>query len=99
MGARKFFGMNVATNEMKQARALSRALGNELATSALLLWLSTIAGVDPAKAAGYTCLLWIALLVDMAFVDKTWRLMDSNGPMAQIIHIGFSALFAIGFLR
>jgi len=99
MGARKFFGMNVATNEMKQARALSRALGNELATSALLLWLSTIAGVEPAKAAGYTCLLWIALLADMAFVDKTWRLMDSNGPMAQIIHIGFSALFAIGFLR
>jgi len=99
MGARKFFGMNVATNEMKQARALSRALGNELATSALLLWLSTIAGVEPAKAAGYTCLLWIALLADMAFVDKTWRLMDSNGPMAQIIHIGSSALFAIGFLR
>jgi hypothetical protein len=53
--------------------------------------------VEPDKAAGWTCLLWIVLLSNMAFIDKTWKLMDST-PMTQLVHIGFSSLFAIGFL-
>ena len=79
LGAQKFFGIDVRTPEMKRARALCRGLGNELATSAVLMWLSTTANVPFARAAGYTCLLWIVLLGDMAFVDKTWRLMFAYG--------------------
>ena len=82
---------------MKKARALCRGLGNELAASAFLM-LALAFDVAPAKAAGYTSLLWLALIFDLAFLDKTWKLMDANGPTAQVVHLTISLLLAYNFL-
>lgn len=80
--------------------ALMRGLGNELMTSAFLMVTSAWGAkwMTPAAAAGYTCLLWLVLLVDMAFLDKTWRLMDADGPQAQLVHMAITVLFGAGFL-
>lgn len=80
---------------MEKSRALCRGLGNVLTTSALLM--GTLAfGLDPFKAAGYTCVLWMLLLADMAFRDKTY--LGESSPRVQIVLMLFSALFGAGFL-
>jgi hypothetical protein len=56
-------------------------------------------GLDPFKAAGYTCVLWMLGVADMAFRDKTYLLMgESSLPRAQILLLLSLALFAAGFL-
>lgn len=79
----------------KKPQALVKALGNEVATSALLMG-SLAFGMNPIHAAGSVCLLWIALLADMAWIDKTWQLMDDR-PKTQYIHMAIAALLALGF--
>jgi hypothetical protein len=82
---------------MEQSRALCRALGNQLTTSALFM--GTLAfGVDPVKAAGYTCLLWMLLIADMAFRSKTYLLMEENSPRFLMPFFGIATFFAVGFL-
>lgn len=95
--SKKYFGVDVGGDEKEKARALCRALGNELLTSAFLM--SSLAfGMKPTNAAGYTSILWTVLLLDMGFVSKTWKVMGSPGPRAQVVHILLSVLFAVGFL-
>jgi hypothetical protein len=90
----RFLGVSMIGNK---PQALSKALGNEIATSALLMG-SLAFGSSPIRAAGSVCLLWIVLLADMAWIDKTWRLMeDDRGPRTQYIHMAIAALFATGF--
>jgi hypothetical protein len=92
---------SASSNNMNnnKTRALFRALANELATSVLLITLSLFFHVDSAKAAGWTCVLWVVLLADMAFFDQTWKLMGAAGPTAQLIHMAISTFFALGFLQ
>lgn len=82
----------------EKSRALCRGLGNELTASALLM--GTLAfGVEPFKATGYTCLLWVVLLADMAFRDKTHKLVGESSPRSSIGNMILAALFAFGFLQ
>lgn len=80
--------------------ALVRAAGNELMVSALLLVASAWGASvwSSATAAGYACLLWVVLLADMAWAKESWRLMGSNGPRTQLIHMAIAGLLAAGFL-
>jgi hypothetical protein len=55
-------------------------------------------GVDPVKAVGYTCLLWMLLIADMAFLKKTYLLMGESSPLSQIIHLVIATFFTAGFL-
>ena len=89
----KFLGVDTIG---RKPQALSKGLGNEVATSAFLMG-SLALGLSPVRAAGYTCLLWIVLLADMAWRDQTWKLMDDH-PRTQYIHMAISTLFAAGFL-
>lgn len=99
MAARTFLGVHIdeTNREMEKSRALLRGLGNELMTSAFLM-AALAFGTNPSRAAGFTSILWTILLLDMGFFDKTWRLMGSDGPRAQIIHILISSMLAWGFL-
>jgi hypothetical protein len=83
--------------EKDQARALSKALGNYLVASAVLMTLMAF-GVDPVRAAGYTALLFSILLLDLGFVSKTWRWMSETSPLAQLMHFFIAIGFAAGFL-
>lgn len=82
---------------MEKSRALCRGLGNELTTSALLMG-AVAFGVDPFKAAGHTCLLWLVLLADMAFRDKTYELVGESSRRYLVGNMILAALFAFGFL-
>jgi hypothetical protein len=55
-------------------------------------------GVNPVKAAGYTCLLWMLLIADMTFLKKTYLLMGESSPRSQIIHLAIATFFTAGFL-
>jgi hypothetical protein len=88
---------NASLADAEKAKALCKGLGNELTTSALLM--GTLAyGVNPFKATGYTCLLWVFLLADMSFRDKTYKLVGASSPRSQIGNIIIAALFSYGFL-
>lgn len=82
---------------MERSRALCRGLGNELTTSALLM--GTLAfGIDSYEAAGYMSILGVLLQADMAFRDKTYRMLGLSNPRYQIASLCIAGLFAAGFL-
>jgi hypothetical protein len=89
----RFLGVSIIGNK---PQALAKAFGNEVATSALLM--GTLAfGLSPSRAAGSVCLFWIVLLADMAWIDKTWKLLEENGPRTQYIQMVIATLLATGF--
>jgi hypothetical protein len=90
---RKFLGMSEVG---KKPQALSKALGHEVVASAILMG-SLAMVIEPVRAAGYTCLVWILLLAEMAWRDKTWKPMDDRSQ-TQYIRMMISAIFASGFL-
>lgn len=89
-------------NEPCQGRSLGlmRVLGNELVTSAILMiaaaWGSSI--LRPATAAGVMSLSWAALLADMAWVNKTWRLLGSDNARSQLVNMVVAASCGASFL-
>ena len=91
-GASRFLGFN---NIGDKPQALSKAFGSEVATCSLFMG-SMALGVSPVRAAAYSYMLWIGFLADMAWRDKTWKLMD-DGIRTQYIQMVISALFATGF--
>jgi uncharacterized membrane protein SpoIIM required for sporulation len=84
---------------LKQSKALMRALSNELLTTSVFMLLvgGGIFDMEAGRAAGWTSVLWIVLLAYMGFVDKTWKLMDAEGPSAQVIQMAVSTFLAAGF--
>ena len=89
---KKFLGVSTIG---KEPLALSKALGSEVVTSALLIG-SLAYGLDPTRAAGSVCLLWIVLLADMAWIDKAWTFMDDR-HRTQYIQMVIAALLGTGF--
>ena len=89
--------MNRSSIDRKKARAFARFFGNELLTSAMFV---TLVAFDTPiyTAAGWTSLLWVAIMLEMGYVSETWRLIDAHSPISQIIHAALSGLFAAGFL-
>jgi hypothetical protein len=89
-------------NETSKGRSLGlmRVVGNELMTSAILMvsaaWGSSI--LSPATAAGVMSLSWAALLADMAWVNKTWRLLGSDNPRSQLANMVVAIFCGAGFL-
>lgn len=69
--SKKFFDVDVSGDDMATARFLSRALGNYLVVSAVLM-LSLAFGAPSMLAVGISFGVWFLLLFDMAFLTKAW---------------------------
>jgi len=63
--------------DMAIARFLSRALGNYLAISAILMLLLAF-GASSILAVGVSFGVWFLLLFDMAFLTKAWGWMPTG---------------------
>jgi len=74
---KKFFDVDVSGDDMAIARFLSRALGNYLAISAILMLLLAF-GASSILAVGVSFGVWFLLLFDMAFLTKAWGWMPTG---------------------
>mmetsp|Transcript_9720 Transcript_9720/g.20623 ORF Transcript_9720/g.20623 Transcript_9720/m.20623 type:complete len:365 (+) Transcript_9720:263-1357(+) len=94
--SQKFFGIDVGTDDMIQAKALCKSLGLNLLTNAVLM-MSLAFNIDPHRSVGISSLVWCVLLGETTFMSKSTALLGSDnhtGSVVAVAYFCFSALLS-----
>ena len=95
-GAKKFFGIDVGSKDMKKTKALCKSLGLNLLTNAVFM-LTLAFGIETRRAAGTSAVVWSILLGETTFISKSTALMgpdSENGNSIAVAYFLFSALLS-----
>jgi len=96
-----YFQVDMNDDDKQHAKAFNRALANDLIASSLfmlcLAW--NLFDSNASKIVGYLSLLNAIFLFDMAYISKTWKLVNEpGGPWLQSVYMLISLFFATGLL-
>ena len=95
-GAKKFFGIDIGSKDMKKTKALCKSLGLNLLTNAVFM-LTLAFGIETRRAAGTSAVVWSILLGETTFISKSTALMgpdSENGNSIAVAYFLFSALLS-----